>query len=279
MAKPTRKSPFVEPLGPWTPEDLDQIIEKLVSIAGELPAHQFEIEKYENGAVITYSGSARQKLQSALQNAHLLYRYRDDEGRGPSSKQVLAELRRIESAAHHILTLLESQAVRVGLTSILYQETRPLRDALRQAGVVLPRRSLDIFSSSGRFGTAVEGVEDLHRWAKAAVEENVRRIARMRSKKIGSGAARHKGNVALNKYIEAVVEECWRGVWGRQISDGPKLWRFVTVASAAVGEGLSEDASRERIRRIFGRRRADRRGLESDLPNLQAVDTSTSIVR
>jgi len=273
MAKPATKRTY---LGPWTPENRDQLIDKLVKIAGELPAHQFRIEKREKREVVTYSGSAREKLHSEIEHAQLQYRFAGDGRRRRTPKQLLTELRRIESAAHRLLMLVgrDDGAVRdstFGLDHSASDEVGRLTEALQQAELMTLRHSLprEMFSPSGRLQTAIEGVEALRRWAKAAAEENLRRIARMRTGEIGLRHGRHRGDVRLNGYIKTMVEECWCGVWGRQISDGPRLWRFVVEAASAVGMGLSEDASRERIRRIFNLRRANRSGLDGDLPNLQ----------
>jgi len=265
MPKPTVKSSH---LGPWTPENREQLIDKLVEVAGELPAQRFEIIKLVKGEIVTQSGSARERLRSELESAYFLYRSADDGRRQGTAKQLLNELRRIESAAHRLLMLVGDDAAAVrspfGLHHGVDDEDWRLRQALRQAGLTTLRRLLP----RARLGTAIEGVEALRRWAKAAAEENLRRATKMRAGKIGLGHARHKGDVPLNQYIETVVQECWCGVWGRQISDGPKLWRFVVIAAADVGVGLSDAASRERIRRIFGLRRANQRGLNSDLPRL-----------
>jgi hypothetical protein len=270
MAKPAIKRSYV---GPWTPENRDQFIDRLVKIAGELPAHQFEIEKLEKDEVVTYSGSAREKLHDALQRAHRRYRRLGDDGQQlGTTKQLLKELRRIENTAHRLLVLVghDTSAMRsfLGLERSAAEEVEPLRRALRELKFMGLDLSREI-SPLRRLRTAIEGVDALHRWAKAAAEENLRRIARMHPQKAGSEHARHKGDAPLNRYIETVVKECWCGVWERQISDGPKLWRFVVEAAAGIGVPLSEDASRERIRRIFSLRRANRSGLDSGLPSLQ----------
>lgn len=275
MAKPAIKRSYP---GPWTPENRDQLIDKLVKIAGELPAKQFEIEKVEEREVVTYSGSAREKLHSAIERAHLQFRLADDGRRRRTAKQLLTELRRIESAAHRLLTLVgrDAGAIRdstFGLRRSAMEEVGRLTEVLRQAELMTLRDSLprEMFSTSGRIQTAIEGVEALRRWAKVAAEDNLRRLARMRTEETGLGHGRHRRDVGLNGYIETMVEECWCGVWGRQISDGPRLWRFVVEAASAVGKGLSEDASRERVRRVFGLRRANRSGPDGDLPNLQTM--------
>jgi cellobiose-specific phosphotransferase system component IIA len=271
MAKPTISRSRDEP---WTPEARDQIIDKLIGVAGELPAGKFEIQKWEKGTVVIYSGSAREKLHIALKDAEIVYRS-DVRRRLHSAKQLLAELRRIESAAQRLLKLVGKDASAInstfGLAMTAHEEGKRLDEALRQTGFMTDFMTFGSWApfSRGRLEKAIKGIEGIHRWAEAAAEQNLRRVARMQQEKDQLGQARHKGNIGLNQYIEAMVEMCWSGVWGRRISDGPKLWKFVKEAAASVDVGLSEEASRERIRRIFGLRRANRSGLNLYLPNLQ----------
>jgi hypothetical protein len=147
-----------------------------------------------------------------------------------------------------------------------YQEAERVRAAMRP-----PAKSI---SDSDNVQSAIEGAEALHRWAKEAAEHAVARVTEMQADfaRLGMGQARHKGDVGLNQYIAIVVQECWCGVWEGRVADGPKLWRFVIEAAAAIDERLSEDASRERIRRIFSLRRANRRAPTHDLPNLEAIE-------
>jgi hypothetical protein len=271
VAKPTIRRSSI---GSWTPQIRDQMIDKFVEIAGQLPSHQFEILAWEKDKVVTYRGSARAKLHSEIIFAHHEYLVGDQSQRLAQAKQLLTQLNRIEAAAHSLLVLVASGSPAIvdtfGLRDIVEEEQNHLRDAL---GKVLQRVDFErlglssrSFSNTARIEGAVEGVKSLHRWAKAAAEQNKRRIARIHTKREEFGNARHKGDVGLNRYIECVVIGCWCEVWGRQILDGPKLWKFVMVAADAVGVPLSKEASRERIRRIFGLRRANRKGLNLDLP-------------
>jgi hypothetical protein len=261
-------------LGPLSPEVRNQIIDKWIEVAGELPAQKYEICKPGNREIVTYIGSAREALHSALQYAHNRYLFADSGETLRKTKQLLAELQRIESAAHRLMMLVRSDARavrdRFGLQSGADVVVTVISQALAKDPALRSWQPRALYTSSGRIEMAIEGVHNLHLWAKAATEENLQRITRMHSEKIGTGHARHRGDVALNQYIEAVVEECWRTVWGKQISDGPKLWKFVMEAAAGIDVRLSQDASRERIRRVFDlRRRANRSGLGGDLPTLR----------
>jgi hypothetical protein len=260
-------------LGPLSPEVRDQIIDKWIEVAGELPAQKYKFWKPGKGETVPYIGSAREALHSALKYAHSRYLSADTGETLRKTKQLLAELQRIESAAHRLMMLVRSDAGAIrsvfGLRHGADEEVRVIRQALAGTPALRSWQPRALYTSSGRIEMAIEGVHNLHLWAKAATEQNLHRITRMHSEKIGTGHARHRGDVALNQYIEAVVEECWCAVWGKQISDGPKLWKFVMEAAAGIDVRLSQDASRERIRRVFDLRRANRSGLDGDLPNLQ----------
>ena len=97
-------------LGPLSPEVRNQIIDKWIEVAGELPAQKYEICKPGNREIVTYIGSAREALHSALQYAHNRYLFADTGETLRKTKQLLAELQRIESAAHRLMMLVRSDA-------------------------------------------------------------------------------------------------------------------------------------------------------------------------
>jgi hypothetical protein len=137
------------------PFNPDKIIDRWVEIAGDLPSHQFEIEELKKGEVVTYTGSAREKLHSALEHALSLYR---SAGEGHhSTKQRVTELRRIETAAHRLLMLVggaDRALPRFHLHHRVAEESERLRQALGQD----PRRwgkfgrcfTFDAISNSNR---------------------------------------------------------------------------------------------------------------------------------
>src|SRR5262249_33100418 len=219
-----------------------------------------ERDELGNRKLVIHSGSAREKLHDVLQHAHWRYHTGNGSQRLGGVKHLVTELRQNENACRRLMTLLASKTKAVqstfGLRGSAAEEADRLTDSLRQVlarddYMKLREPSRALFSGRGRLETAIEGVEALHRWAKVATERNEQRTGKLRPNNGGVGNVRHKGNVGLNQYIAVVVEDGWCGVWGHPLSDGRPLWTFVMTAAAGIGEPMSEDASRERIRRIF----------------------------
>ena len=89
---------------------------------------------------------------------------------------------------------------------------------------------------------AVWDVVRLARWANAA---------RSRQETTRPMPKRNEGDKALDQFVGTVVATCWWTIYGREITDGPKLIAFVQAALRGVGEKPSADAVRDRIRRVF----------------------------
>ena len=62
---------------------------------------------------------------------------------------------------------------------------------------------------------------------------------------------RNQGDKALDNFVGTVAATCWLTIYGREITDGPKLIAFVQAAVRGVGEKRSEDAVRDRVRRVL----------------------------
>src|SRR5262249_11063059 len=149
----------------------DQVINKMIDVAGELPGDSFEVQKRENGELVAYNVTAREKLQYILEYALVAYHSEKDGHLRPSSAQLLTKLRRIEDSAKRLLMVLESDSrgtsalslYDFGLLHFAGAEAR-----LLQAVDVSPLgHSNSAFTGSGRLRTAIEGVAAIHRWAKA----------------------------------------------------------------------------------------------------------------
>jgi len=241
--------------GPWTAESRDEMIDKMIEIAGPLPERRFSIYFIgENRDVEERLGTAREALHQAIGQAHMEFVTIDEAEWTQRNKQRQHDLRRIETLATSMLELtqkLEDAQFRLAAAD----EASLARSSLSEFDLMWGGLGNPMLNGTGRLRVALAGVTALRRWAKIAAEAHMQRAqARMPTERSG---ARHQGNVRLNRYIQAIVTLCWRDVWGHQVVDGPKLYSFVIVAAKYVNVPLSRDGSRERIRRIFGMRRAN----------------------
>lgn len=250
--------------GLWTPESCDEMIDKMIEIAGPLPEGRFPV--YDRGASRDLEerlGSAREALHQALGIAHLEFMTIDRSDWAQRNQQRQADLRRIETVATELLRLTQ------GLDDYQFRlaagdEASLMRESLSDFELMWMGHGSSMLSASGRLRIARAGVEALGRWAKIAAECHLQSAQKRTPDE--SSVVRHRGNVPLNRYIKAIVTLCWQDVWGHKVVDGPKLYSFVILAAQYVNVPLSRDGSRERIRRIFGMRRVKQAGVEGDLP-------------
>jgi hypothetical protein len=251
-----------------TGESRDRIIDEWVKIVGELPSGKFQFETLEGDELVTCTGSARDALHEVIHQAHVQLRFADS-GSLAQRKRVVTEIRRMESAAKRLLTSAKANAESYALFHTINEESARLVGNLEPQAFRLLGISEARLTSRRRFEAAVDGVEAIHRWAKATAEqrEKVLQAYQSRRKAQYSSRHRHRGDVGLNIFIETIVAKGWVKVWGQKIADGRRLREFVRVATAGVGVSLSSDAIRERIRRAFNLRRVNQRGNLGDPPS------------
>jgi hypothetical protein len=218
----------------------DSAIEAIIEIADEPPLGPFTIP------IVTAKGewedepvNGRAALQHHLEiAAYELARARLDQST-PTPRQRAKEFKRIELAARRLLNTLQ----------------------------VGPRYKVDNMPtsllSSGLLAFREKDDEKLNRGAGDLLQDNVRGVvrlarlakaARLRQEGTRSRPKRNEGDKALDQFVGSVVATCWWTIYGREITDGPKLIAFVQAAMRGVGEKPSADAVRERFRRVFGRR-------------------------
>jgi hypothetical protein len=235
-------------------------LDKLIEVGGPLPNRPFEISGEERGRLVPLTVSARDKFDNELERAARAYHLAKEEQVKPTATQLAAHAAAIEKAARQLLL-----ALGAGLSGNLERMPDALRYGGLQAFAEIEAKRLeaaaqnraeypaDEFWAPTRLRRAVEGVAAIHRWAKAMKAHKLasKRLEGDRLKAAGKAYARYAGDKPLNDYLGSVVASCWLAICGREIADGPQLWRFGRVAAAAVGVKLSNDASRERIRRVF----------------------------
>jgi hypothetical protein len=260
----------------------EERIDKLISIAGPLPDHRFPaFVVNKRGKYKDVRLGARDYFVKEIESAATSYYLQTESRTIPTNTQLAIEFRAIEQAASRLL-----RALQVGPK----RDIDHMPDALRYGGLQAEaagdayRLDKDAKPLAGAtlLRKAIEGVDALQRWAQVAKKRQLQQKwqlqARLRNellrkqetaKKRGirkghdqepfplrrMGQHRNEGNKPFNDYLHQVILACWVGVYGRRAADGPSLREFVQAAADAVGVKLKDDAARERLRRVLGRRR------------------------
>lgn len=228
------------------------LLDRLVEIAGPLPDRPFVIEAVgptPQEKWIEQKVPARGYLKYWLEIAATAYHYESAALRKPTARQLAVAFADIERAAKALLQQLQvtgkdgpnidnmPHALRHGSL-----RDEAWKDALRR----MKSRPGGFCSADTLMREAVQGVEAIRRWAATAKSSE--------KCQLGEGAvptSKFEGDKALNEYLRTVVLHCWQSACGQELAVGPRLLRFLRVATGSIKRRLPDDAALEkRIRRI-----------------------------
>ena len=230
------------------------MVEAIVAAAGRVPGRNpYAISIIAaDGRFVDKVVTGRTALRCVLEQAEHLYLALNRRRQQRSELELAADFERIEAAARRLLA-----ALKVGPDHDVAAMPADLRRGGLQAFAAIEAHA----SAGGRAGSphdasdgeallrcAVRGVGRLARWAGAARERAKRRAS------IGPVKPRNQGDRALDAFIVHVVDNGWCLIYGRQPTDSAPLRRFVRAAARGIGRPLSDDAARERLRRLMERR-------------------------
>jgi hypothetical protein len=218
------------------------LVAKLVRIAGPLPHRRFERLLWsEKAGWMEVKLSARDYLVFELEAAARRYfRERQEQGK-PTAAQLSSAFEAIERAAYILLGQL-------GVRRDPTLDRMP--SAIRFGGLQAEAATDNPAEGQKRLKAAVDGVDALHRWARAA--KNRQQNIYSRKKRI-----RNEGDKALNEYLHEVIVNCWEHLYEREVTTvGTRLTNFAIAAASAVGVRLGDtNAVSKRLQRVFNRAR------------------------
>jgi hypothetical protein len=231
------------PTGIGLGDDPPPDVAALINAAGPLPDRTFEAWRWGPPDEGSYANvTAREYLIECVQSAVREYGWNKQQAHRPTPTQLHAEYDAIHKAAWALLCALHHDVEKMPLA---------LRDGELGTAAVASAPGSGLVSRDNLLRAALSGVKNFHQWSEVARKQVAAAMVLEGRSSPTRRPSRNKGDEALNVFVRRVMESCWVGIWGLEVTDSPRTWAFARAVAKLVGLSMSEDSARARVRSVY----------------------------